>query len=208
MHTFNATCYAEIKRSFIKDVTLEAEEDWKNLLQESFFVNHILPDMEHQNILSAADFIFKACVADESYLIKNQSLITCHVLMRSVLYCAIHKMSKLFKQKQKCGEGVFCKKLFKKIDASLLINGNEIKEVPDDFAENLKQNWITTANKIDFEKLDTCLKIIKQLPVFYLPAATQDILLLFLIALLHDCKSDSQNKLLEERLEPIITGNH
>lgn len=209
MHTFKATYYTETKLSFIKDDTLEAEDSWKALLQEPFFLNHILPEMNHQTILSAANFVFKKYCFHSNDLAQNQILIDCDILMRSVLYCTLHKICKLFKCKQKFVEKsriVLTKELFSIIDVDLFIHGYEIKEVHEKFVENLECDWNIRINKIDAVKLDIYLGLIRQLPILHMPATIQDIVLVFVITVLHDCKHDIQNQSVKEHLEIIGTG--
>lgn len=208
-HTFRATCYTEIKQSFIKDDTLTAEESWKALLQEPFFLNNILPEMDHQSILSAAEFIFKTCLAEENNLAQNQSLINCDMLTRGVLYHTLQKISKLFKQKQKYSEKsnvIFVKEVFTKIDADLFICGNEMSEVHENFISNLELDWDTTTYKLDAGKLDLYLNLIKQMPVLHMPAAVQEVLLVFLVALLHDCNDVIQKQHIGENVELTVCG--
>lgn len=208
MHTFKASICTETKQSFIKDDALQPEETWKALLQDPFFLNNVLPEMDHQSILSAAHFVFKTCLADNINLAQSQSLINCAILIRGVLYYTLLKISKLFKHKHKSDDKTFVKELFSKIDADLFICGNEITEVHKIFIQKLKLDWDKESYKLDAEKLDLYLNVIKQLPILHMPAAVQDVLLLFLVALLYDCKGVLQKHPTEEKLELIVSGKN
>lgn len=208
MHTFKGTIYTETKQSFVKDDALQAEETWKVLLQEPFFLNNVLPEMDHQSILSAAHFVFKRCLADTKDLAQDKSLINCAILIRGVLYYTLLKISKLFKHKHKSDDKIFVKEVFSKIDADLFISGNKTTEAHKIFIQKLKLDWDKTNYKLDAEKLDLYFSIIKQLPILHMPTAVQDVLLLFLVALLYDCKDVLQKHPSEENLELIVSGKN
>lgn len=206
--TFKAAYYIDIKQSFIKDLVLETEDIWKVLLQEPLFLNDVLPEMDSQSLLLAADYVLNVYLANDD-LLMNESLINCDVLTKSVLYCIIRKISKHFKQKQKSKENdknIVCKQLFSVIDADLFVSGEELNQVYNVFIKHFQSNNQQTASILDLEKLILCINIIKKLPVLHMPKPIRDVLLLFLIAVLHDSKNESQNEILHENLEHVIVG--
>lgn len=209
MYAFKSTCYAEMKRSLINSIALEDEDSWKILLQEQLFLNHILPEMDLQSILSAADTVLNNCITDENYLHKTQSLFNCDKLMKGVLYSTLHKINRLFKCKRKSGENykiLGSKQLLSEVNAEMFICSAEIDDVYSSFNRILleKQDRITC--NVDNEKLNLFLNVLKQLPVLHLSKSVQDVLLLYLVILLRDCRNILENEEGTRNLEHVVTG--
>lgn len=205
MHVFNANCFGEMKRSFTDSVVSETHATWLVLFQEPFVLKHLLPEMNHETILSAADSVLKSCSADGNYLMRKDSLVNCGSLMRAAVYGILRKINVLFKKKGGDAGMFFGRELFRQINVAEFVADEELKELPLSFNQLLQQNW-TTNCKVDAEKLNAYLNILKQLPVVHLSNNVHDAVTLYLIALLFDCQNGFKDGETKANLECVVNG--
>lgn len=206
MHVFKEACYAEAKACVVQSVSGEIKEIWKAMLQDQFFLNHILKEMDLQTILFLGECVLKEALRDEGYL-TNAALIDCDLLMKAVLYNVL-KIHKLFKQKRKMDDGVtksFCCELFSRIDEGAFIYNGDLETATQAFNKLLLQEYNVTYS-INFEKLEGYLKVVKKIPVLSFADSHQKMVLFYLVALLQDCRSNSVKEELLVKIEHIITG--
>lgn len=207
--------YNEVLNSVVKTLGEDVEENWELLVSETFILNSILLKMETQTLIVLGKCLLQDFVEDNPKVANNRCVLDCQILTNSLLYNVIQKLNKLAKRKRKHDQEGVCKSftanIFKAITDSMFFDATESTDSSLDlfireFNENLlDESHNNLETKINEEKLQQLLNVLKKLPIVYSSEKVQIVCLFFLIAIFIDF-AKSMNESTRNCCESLIAG--
>ena len=203
---FEGSISNEIMNSYIKDLVLSLDDNWKNILEDPFVVSTVLPKMQFEDLVIISKLLTNDLINNQTVL-KDTFVLDCRALHETLLFVLVQKLRKSLKQKDE--------------NSSSSQNGVSIFE--DMFSSNDKEDYMLRLidifsrfnfssvhdrpYKLNINKLQSYLNVMCSLPVTFMSYHVQIGLFIYLALYFHHASScETFSKDIKVIIQNIMLG--